>query len=62
MEQTRFPNGAYVTVTIQPPHHGRIVIQEEGRTRVLWECEHDHATGIEASACAGHEIGRSGRT
>jgi hypothetical protein len=37
--------------------------REEGsrRARVLWECEHDHATGEEAAACAGREIGRRGR-
>jgi hypothetical protein len=52
-----------VTVTLELPLHGRIVVREESsrRTRVLWEYEHDHATGEEAAACAGREIGRSGR-
>ena len=57
-----YPPGAFVTVSIEFPHHGRIVVREEGKTRVLWECDHDHPTGVEASACAGQEIGRSGRT
>jgi hypothetical protein len=59
-----YPSDAFVTVTLGLPMHGRIVVREEGsrRTRVLWECEHDHARGEEAAACAGREIGRSERT
>lgn len=57
-----YPPGSFVTVSIEAPHQGRIMIREEGKTRVLWECQHQHPTGVEASACAGREIGRSGRT
>jgi hypothetical protein len=59
-----YPKDAFVTVTLELPLHGRIVVREEGsrRARLLWECQHDHATGEEAAACAGREIGRSGRT
>jgi len=61
MDQARYPNGSFVTISMETPHRGRIVIQEGNIHRVLWECAHDHATGAEASACAGEEIGRSGR-
>jgi hypothetical protein len=57
-----YPNDTFVTIRLEFPHHGRLVIQEDGKTRVLRECEHDHPTGTEAAACAGREIGRSGRT
>jgi hypothetical protein len=55
-----YPSDAFVTVTLELPLHGRIMVREEGsrRARVLWECQHDHATGEEAAACAGREIGR----
>jgi hypothetical protein len=58
-----YPKDAFVTVTLEVPLHGRIMVREQGsrRARVLWECQHDHATGEEAAACAGREIGRSGR-
>lgn len=58
----KYPPGSFVAISIQHPHRGRILIQEEGKHRVLWECDHDHLTGAEAAACAGQEIGRSGRT
>ncbi len=59
-----YPNGPFVAVTVEPPFHGRILAWEDGRrdARLLWECEHDHPAGPEAAACAGREIGRSGRT
>jgi hypothetical protein len=58
-----YPKDAFVSVTLELPLQGRILVREEGSRRacVLWEC-HDHATDEEAAACAGQEIGRSGRT
>jgi hypothetical protein len=57
-----YPNGTYVSFTLEPPYHGQLVVHDEStrRHRVLWTCEHDHPTGPEASACAGREVGRDG--
>jgi hypothetical protein len=35
MTEKSYPNGSFVTVTMGYPHQGRIVVQEEGGTRVL---------------------------
>jgi len=58
-----YPNDAFVAVTLELPLHRRIMVREEGsrRARLLWQCEQEHVTGEEAAACAGREIGWSGR-
>jgi hypothetical protein len=63
MSAEDYAKDAFVTIA-GPPLRGRIMAWVEGsrNARVLWECEHEHATSEEAAACAGREIGRSGRT